>query len=202
VVPPLNLADPTYIALHRYTKALSVALGHRDLYTRVHSDRVVALSEAMGVRLGMSETDLGILRISATFHDIGKIGVPDHILLKPGPLTDEEWVIMRQHPQCAYELLSPIHYLRPVLDIPYCQHEKWDGTGYPRGLRGEQIPIAARLFAVVDVWDALRSDRPYRPGWSTKERWQHIRSQAGTHFDPWCVHLFAKTLGNEDLDGA
>src|SRR5207249_12010564 len=114
----------------------------------------------------------------------------DAILLKPGPLTDEEWTIMRQHPVYAYELLAPIAYLQPALAIPYCHHEKWDGSGYPRGLMGEEIPLAARIFAVVDVWDAMRSDRSYRKGRSKAETGEHIRSLAGTHFDPQVVRAF------------
>ena len=114
------------------------------------------LAQAMGI----NEAELVQIRRGALLHDIGKMAIPDSILLKPGPLTDDEWEIMRRHPVYAYELLSPIAFLHPALDIPYCHHEKWDGTGYPRGLKGEQIPLAARIFAVVDVWDALRSDRP------------------------------------------
>src|SRR6185503_18566974 len=117
-------------------------------------------------------------------HDIGKVGVPDGILLKPGPLTDDEWSIMRQHPIYAYEMLSPITYLRPALDIPYCHHEKWDGSGYPRQLQGEAIPLSARIFAVADVWDALSSNRPYRRGWPKAQVREYIRSGAGVHFDP------------------
>jgi HD-GYP domain-containing protein (c-di-GMP phosphodiesterase class II) len=141
------------------------------------------------------------VRRGALLHDIGKMGIPDAILLKPDKLTDEEWAIMRQHPTLAYDMLSPIAYLRPALDIPYCHHEKWEGAGYPRGLKGEQIPLAARLFAVVDVWDALRSDRPYRPGWPEDKVREHIRALAGTHFDPEAVELFFKVL-NEDTPGA
>jgi HD-GYP domain-containing protein (c-di-GMP phosphodiesterase class II) len=118
------------------------------------------------------------------------MGIPDHILLKPGPLTDEEWAVMRLHPGYAYQMLAPVTYLRPALDIPYCHHEKWDGTGYPRGLKGEQIPLAARIFAVADVWDALCSDRPYRPGWPEEKVRAHIREQAGKHFDPRVVEVF------------
>jgi hemerythrin-like metal-binding protein len=117
------------------------------------------------------------------------MGVPDGILLKPGPLTDEEWIVMRKHTNFAYELLSPIHFLRPAIDIPYCHHEKWDGTGYPRGLKGDQIPFAARIFAVVDVWDALTSDRPYRSAWPEEKTLDHIRSLSGTHFDPQVVKI-------------
>jgi HD-GYP domain-containing protein (c-di-GMP phosphodiesterase class II) len=125
------------------------------------------------------------------------MGVPDSILLKPGKLTDEEWEIMHKHPGYAYELLSPIRYLHPALDIPYCHHEKWDGTGYPRGLKGYQIPLAARIFAVVDVWDALRSDRPYRAGWPSDKAREHIRSLSGTHFDPQAVEAFLNIIGSE-----
>lgn len=125
-------------------------------------------------------------------YDIGKLGVPDNILLKPGPLTEEEWVIMRRDPTYAYEWLSPIAYLLPSLIIPYFHHEKWDGTGYPRGLSGEQIPLAARIFALVDAWDALRSDRPYRASWPVGKVVAHIRGLAGTHFDPQLVELFLK----------
>ena len=138
----------------------------------------------------MTEAELVHVRRGALLHDIGKMGVPDHILLKAGALTDEEWVAMRKHPTFAYELLSPIQYLRRALDIPYCHHEKWDGTGYPRGLKGEQIPLAARLFAVVDVWDALRSKRSYREPWSKEQVVEHIKSLSGTHFDPKMVDLF------------
>jgi putative two-component system response regulator len=126
----------------------------------------------------------------ALLHDIGKMGVPDYILLKPGPLSDDDWVIMRRHPAYAYEMLSPVEYLRPALDIPWCHHEKWDGSGYPRGLAGDQIPLAARLFALVDVWDALRSDRPYREAWSFERTCDYIHSLRGTHFQPELVDIF------------
>ncbi len=134
------------------------------------------------------------MRRGALLHDIGKMGVPDAILLKPGPLTDEEWAIMRKHPAYAFEMLAPIDYLRRALDIPYCHHEKWDGTGYPRGLKGERIPLAARIFAVVDVWDALRSVRPYRAGWPEEKVREYIREQAGKHFDPAVAEVFLREL--------
>ncbi len=118
------------------------------------------------------------------------MGVPDAILLKPDALTDEEWDVMRRHPVYAYQMLAPIHYLQRALDIPYCHHEKWDGTGYPRGLQGEAIPLAARIFAVVDVWDALRSDRPYRKGWDAARVREYIQEQAGKHFDPPVAKVF------------
>jgi PAS domain S-box/uncharacterized domain HDIG len=144
---------------------------------------------------GLSEEQLLNVRWGALLHDIGKMGVPDHILLKPGELTDEEWVQMKHHPQYGYDLLKPIAFLTPALDIPFCHHEKWDGTGYPRGLKGDEIPLPARLFAVVDVWDALRTDRPYRPAWSEEKVLTHIREQAGRHFDPQVVEAFLKMIG-------
>jgi len=122
------------------------------------------------------------------------MGIPDHILLKNGPLTDEEWVTMRCHPQYAFDMLSSITYLRTALDIPYCHHEKWDGSGYPRGLKGEEIPLAARIFAVVDVWDALTSDRPYRAAWKEKDVRKYIEDQSGIHFDPQIAGLFLDLL--------
>jgi HD-GYP domain-containing protein (c-di-GMP phosphodiesterase class II) len=162
----------------------SRALDLRDNETEGHTQRVTELTVKLGRYFHLSEQELVQVRRGALLHDIGKMGVPDGILLKPGPLTDEEWVKMRKHTTFAYEMLSPIHYLRAALDIPYCHHEKWDGTGYPRGLKGEQIPFAARMFAVVDVWDALTSDRPYRAAWPKEKVLEYIRSLAGTHFDP------------------
>ena len=138
----------------------------------------------------MDESKLIHIRRGALLHDIGKLGIPDSILFKPGKLTGEEWEIMQKHPEYAYEMLASIHYLKPALPIPYLHHEKWDGTGYPLGLRGEQIPLEARIFAVVDVWDALRSDRPYRKAWSVEKTLEHIRSLAGSHFDPSIVEAF------------
>jgi HD-GYP domain-containing protein (c-di-GMP phosphodiesterase class II) len=140
--------------------------------------------------VGIPEDDLVHVRRGALLHDIGKMGIPDAILLKPGPLTDEEWVIMRLHPVYAYELLSPIAFLRPALDIPYCHHEKWDGTGYPRQLRADRIPHAARVFTVVDVWDALRSDRPYRAGWPEDRVREYLRERSGIDFDPHIADTF------------
>jgi HD-GYP domain-containing protein (c-di-GMP phosphodiesterase class II) len=148
--------------------------------------------------MGFSEESLTHVRRGSLLHDIGKMGIPDSILLKPGPLTEVEWVIMKMHPTHAVELLSPIEYLRPALDIPYCHHEKWDGSGYPRGLSGQQIPLAARIFAVVDVWDALRSDRPYRPAWPLERVREHVREGAGSHFDPAVVEAF-ESLNSELL---
>ena len=168
----------------------SHALDLRDKETEGHSRRVTELTVRLARESGMIGDELLQVRRGTLLHDIGKMGVPDHILLKPGPLTEDEWVAMRKHPYFAFELLSPIAFLRPALDIPYCHHEKWDGTGYPRGLKGEQIPLSARLFAIVDVWDALRSDRPYRAAWPADKVHAHIRSLSGSHFDPAVVSMF------------
>jgi PAS domain S-box-containing protein/putative nucleotidyltransferase with HDIG domain len=172
----------------------SRALDLRDKETEGHTQRVADITVRLARTFSLSEAELVQVRWGALLHDIGKMGVPDEILLKPGPLTDDEWVIMKKHPVLAYEMLSPIHYLRSALDIPYHHHEKWDGTGYPLGLKGEQIPLTARIFAVVDVWDALRSDRPYRKGWSDEKAREHIRSLAGTHFDPKAVEVFLNAM--------
>jgi PAS domain S-box-containing protein len=179
----------------------SRALDLRDKETEGHTLRVTEMTLRLARVAGMTEDEIAHVRRGALLHDIGKMGIPDAILLKPDKLTDAEWVVMRQHPLYAYELLRPIAYLRPALDIPYCHHEKWDGSGYPRGLKGEQIPLAARLFAMVDVWDALRSDRPYRQGWPEDKVREHIRALAGTHFDPKAVELFFKVM-NGDTQGA
>jgi len=168
----------------------SRALDLRDKETEGHSQRVTTMTLRLARAVGIDDAQLTHVRRGALLHDIGKLGVPDSILLKPGPLTDEEWAIMRQHPVYAYDLLYPIAYLRPALDIPRWHHERWDGTGYPHGLKAEQIPLAARLFAVADVVDALRSDRPYRPAWSEARVREHIRTAAGSHFDPQAVQAF------------
>jgi putative nucleotidyltransferase with HDIG domain len=172
----------------------SKALDLRDKETEGHTQRVTEMTINLARSLGLSETDLGHIRRGALLHDIGKMGIPDEILLKPGPLTDEEWVIMRKHPTYAYELLSPIAYLHPALDIPYCHHEKWDGSGYPRSLKGEQIPFPARIFALVDVWDALTNDRPYRKAWPKAKVLEHIRAGSGSHFDPQITAVFLNRI--------
>jgi PAS domain S-box-containing protein len=172
----------------------SHALDLRDKETEGHTQRVAEMAIKLGRVAGIDEKELLYMRRGALLHDIGKMGIPDSILLKPGSLTGEEWVVMRRHPTIAFELLSPIAYLRPAIDIPYCHHENWDGSGYPRGLEGEQIPLSARLFAVVDVWDALRSDRPYRKAWPEEQVLEHIRSLVGTHFDPKAVELFMEMV--------
>ena len=176
------------------------ALELRDMETVGHSRRVVDTTIAVAQKLGISGDELGHIRRGALLHDIGKMGVPDSVLQKAGKLTDDEWEIMRLHPIHAYQWLSSIEYLRPALDIPYCHHEKWDGTGYPRGLQGEQIPLAARVFAIVDVWDALCSDRPYRKAWSRAKVIAYIQEQSGKYFDPKVVATFLEYIKDQELD--
>lgn len=166
------------------------ALDLRDKETEGHTQRVTELTLQLARAYGVEEEDLVHIKRGALLHDIGKLGIPDQILLKPGPLNAQEWMIMRRHPVYAYEWLQPIPYLRPALPIPYCHHECWDGNGYPRGLAREAIPIAARIFAIVDVWDALRSERSYRKSWSSEQTTQHIKNLSGTHFDPQVVACF------------
>jgi HD-GYP domain-containing protein (c-di-GMP phosphodiesterase class II) len=175
----------------------SQALDLRDKETEGHTQRVTTAAVQLAYAMGLSDQEVMHLRRGALLHDIGKMGIPDRILLKPGPLNEEEWEIMRRHPQYAYNLLSPIEYLRPALDIPYCHHEWWNGGGYPRGLKSEQIPLAARIFAVVDVWDALSSDRPYRPAWPPDRVRAHLLTLAGSHLDPQIVALFMEWLDRQ-----
>lgn len=170
----------------------AAALDLRDKETEGHSQRVTALSIRLAEQMGSSKEFLTGLRQGALLHDIGKMAVPDHILHKKGPLTEQEKAIMRQHPVNAYNMLHPIAYLRAALDIPFCHHEKWDGTGYPRGLKGEEIPLAARIFTVIDVWDALRSDRPYRKAWSEAETLAYLQQEAGKSLDPNVVQHFVE----------
>jgi len=170
----------------------SRALDLRDRETEGHTQRVTEMALALAEAIGVSKESMLQIRRGALLHDIGKMGIPDQILFKEGPLDEKEWEIMRKHPVYAYEMLLPIKYLAPALDIPYCHHEFWDGTGYPRGLKGEQIPLAARIFAVADVWDALRSNRPYREVWSKEATRKYILDHSGTQFDPQVVGVFAR----------
>lgn len=186
----LELARAYDSTLEGWARALDL----RDNETEGHTHRVAQLTVRLAHGMGLRDADLVHIRRGALLHDMGKLAVPDSIMLKPSALTDEQAEIMHRHPDYAHELLSPIAYLRPALDIPYCHHEKWDGTGYPRGLRGEEIPLAARIFAVVDVWDALRSDRPYRVAWTEERAKAYIQEQAGIHFDPKVVAAFLKML--------
>ena len=171
----------------------------RDKETEDHTQRVVDLTLALAKAMGFPEQAMTHIRRGALLHDIGKIAISDSILFKPGPLTEEEWTVIRQHPTNAYQLLTPITFLRQALDIPYCHHEKWDGSGYPRGLKGEQIPLAARIFAIVDVWDALSFDRPYRKKWDHEQVIEHIHQLSGSHFDPQVVEIFMQMVASQNI---
>ena len=166
------------------------ALDLRDKETEGHTQRVTSLTVQLARAMGMKDDELIHIKRGALLHDIGKMAIPDSILLKPGDLTADERHLVRQHPLFAYEMLKPIRFLHPAIDIPYCHHEKWDGSGYPRGLKGVQIPMPARIFAIADVWDALTSDRPYRKGIKPDNVREHLRAQSAIHFDPQVVDAF------------
>ena len=178
----------------------SMALELRDPLTKGHSERVVKLTLQLARLMGVKESQLIHLRRGVLLHDLGKMAVPDSILNKAGPLTELEWEVMRRHPIYAYQFLSSIDYLAPALEIPYCHHEKWDGTGYPRGLKGDQIPLSARIFAVVDVWDSLTSERVYRSTWSREQALEYIRDQSGKYFDPRVANTFCQIIAEADMD--
>jgi putative two-component system response regulator len=182
----LELAEAYDATLEGWARALEL----RDRETEGHSRRVTELTLRLARFIGASEEDCAHIRRGSLLHDIGKMVIPDAILLKASPLTPDEAALMRKHPTFAYQLLAPIAYLQPALDIPYCHHEKWDGSGYPRGLKGEAIPLAARIFAPADIWDALRSERRYRPAWPLARVRDHIGSVAGTHLDPEIARRF------------
>ncbi len=177
----------------------SRALDLRDKETEGHTQRVTDLSVRLGQFLNFPDEIVLQIKRGALLHDIGKMGISDNILLKPGPLSPDEWLVMKKHPVYAYELLSPIQYLQPALAIPYCHHERYDGSGYPRGLKGEQIPLQARVFSVVDVWDALTSDRPYRPAWSKEKALLYILEKSGSEFDPLVVTAFEALVRLDEL---
>ncbi|GAB4581459.1 MAG: hypothetical protein Fur0022_42060 [Anaerolineales bacterium] len=181
-----ELAQAYDVTLEGWARALEL----RDQETEGHTRRVTELTVRLAKAMGFEGEELNHIRRGALLHDIGKMGIPDRILLKPGKLTNEEQEIMKKHPVYAYEMLYPIEKLRPALDIPYRHHEKWDGSGYPGGLKGKDIPLAARIFSVVDVWDALRSDRPYRESWPAEKVRNHLREHSNTHFDPRVVDAF------------
>lgn len=189
----LNLAYDATI------EGLTRALDLRDKETEEHSRRVSDITVQLAVKLGVGDTDLVHIRRGAILHDVGKMAIPDRILFKPGPLSEDEWEVMRRHPGIAVDLLSSVSYLAPALEIPHWHHEKWDGTGYPDKLRGEEIPFAARLFALVDVYDALTSNRSYRSAWSKKETLHYIESQSGKHFDPSIVPGFVQYVSHHPL---
>lgn len=190
-----NLKEAYDTTLEGWAKALEL----RDKETEGHSRRVIDATLLIARKMGIPESDLIDMRRGAVLHDIGKMAIPDEVLKKPGPLTAEEREIIQKHPQAAYDLLSKIPFLKKALDIPFCHHEKWDGSGYPRGLRGTEIPLHARIFAVVDVWDALTNDRPYRRAWSKDTAVQYLNEQAGLHFDPAIVQLFLNLIEQGEI---
>lgn len=203
-----NLQKSNFELAHAYDATIegwSNALDLRDRETEGHTLRVTHMALRLAHQMGIDNEKLIHMRRGGLLHDIGKLGVPDHVLLKEGPLTDEEWEVMRQHPQFAYNWLAPIPYLREAIDIPYCHHEKWDGSGYPRGLSGESIPLSARIFAVADVWDALTNDRSYRHRWPKEKVIEYIRTNSGVHFDPQVVEAFLSNIdeliGNNSDEG-
>ena len=188
-----NLTDTYDMTLSGWGQALE----YRDRETQGHSQRVATLTIALAKRLGISAREQDHIRRGVLLHDIGKIAVPDAILLKVGSLSDEDWEIVKKHPLYARNMLEGIPFLKPALDIPYSHHERWDGSGYPEGLSGEAIPLAARIFAVVDVWDALTSDRPYRQAWPEERTRDYLREQSGKQFDPQIVKVFLQLIGND-----
>jgi PAS domain S-box-containing protein len=173
------------------------ALDLRDRETEGHTQRVTEMVVKVAHALGLPETEIVNIRRGALLHDIGKIAIPDEIIKKTGPLSTTEWDKMRLHPQYAFEMLEPISYLQPALDIPYSHHERWDGSGYPQGLKGEAIPLTARMFAIVDVWDALTTNRPYRKASSEEDVTAYLKKEAGKSFDPHLVDLFLGVLASE-----
>ena len=182
------------IAYDATIEGWSRAMDLRDKETEGHTRRVTELTVLLAQAMDIKDKEILNIRRGALLHDIGKMGIPDHILLKEGPLTEAEWTIMRTHPLLAYEMLQPIRYLHQSLDIPMSHHEKWDGTGYPRGLKGEEIPLVARIFAIADVWDAVTSERPYRKAWTKKKALAYIKDQNGKQFDPQVVEVFLKVI--------
>lgn len=182
--------------LQNWAKAVERHEGQSVGYTEQMADLTVQLARQMG----LSEPEQLYMRWGALLHDIGNMGVPEKLLTSPNPLSPQEWDAIRHHATYAYQMLDPISYLQRALDIPYSHHEKWDGTGYPRGLKGPEIPLAARIFAVIDVWTALRSKRPYRPAWSDLDAENYIREQAGKQFDPAVVDAFLKMLPEQRAD--
>jgi HD-GYP domain-containing protein (c-di-GMP phosphodiesterase class II)/ActR/RegA family two-component response regulator len=193
-----ELMDAYNSTLEGWSKALEL----RDEETEGHTQRVTDLTVRLARRLGFSDEDLIQIQRGALLHDIGKMGIPDEILNKPGPLNEAEWDLMRKHPIYAYQMLSPITYLRPALAIPCCHHERWDGSGYPLGWKAQDIPMPARIFAVVDVWDALSSDRPYRAAWTEERVLEHLDSHKGVLFDSDVVDEFIRMIKTEGADGA
>ena len=193
----LSLNQSHQRMVETYDKTLegcAKALELKDKETSGHTLRVTELTVALARRLNLPEDQIEHIRRGAMLHDIGKMGIPDQILLKPGPLDEKEWKQMRDHPAYAHEMLKDIPFLEPALEIPYCHHERWDGKGYPRQLKGDQIPLPARLFAIVDAWDALTSNRPYHQGLDDEKALQEIQAGAGSQFDPNLVAVFCEFI--------
>jgi HD-GYP domain-containing protein (c-di-GMP phosphodiesterase class II) len=184
---------PEALEIEGWSKSLCL----RNKETEEHTLRVAEMTVMLADMAVIPESEITYVRYGALLHDIGEVGIPDSILLKPGRLSRSEWEIMRKHPDYAYDLINPIEYFRPCLPIPYSHHEKWDGTGYPQGLKGVQIPLPARLFAVVDVWESLSSNRVYRDAWPQDRVMEYIQRQAGAHFDPEVVELFLYTISKQ-----
>lgn len=185
-----NPANFTFFRIATIENRVQQAFKQYNQESKEHAERVAHITIELARRLGIEGTRLKYIYYGALLHDIGKICIPDSVLLKPSTLTKWEWKIMRLHPVYAIHLLKPVDALRPALNIPYCHHEKWDGSGYPRGLKGEEIPLEARIFAVVDVWDALTNNRIYRPAWSEEKVLQYLYQQNGKHFDPKMTEVF------------
>ncbi len=190
--------EQLYEAYDSIIESWAEAMELRDIETKGHAQRLVDLSLDVAHRLGLGEEKMDHIRRGAYLHDVGKMGIPDRILQKKEKLTKEEREEIGQHPLYAYEILKSNEYLKVALDIPLYHHERWDGLGYPEGLKGKEIPLSARIFAVVDVWDALRSGRPYRSAWSDEKALEHIREESGKHFDPQVVRAFLKVVEGEN----
>jgi HD-GYP domain-containing protein (c-di-GMP phosphodiesterase class II) len=185
------------VAYDETIKGWSQAMDLRDRESEGHTRRVTEQTVKLAACLGFSAEELIHIRHGALLHEIGMMRVPDEILQKTGPRSEDERKVMQKHPQFAYDLLASITYLQPALDIPYCHHENWDGSGYPRGLKGKQIPLAARIFAVADAWDTLTSDRPYRVAWPKEKALGYIQEQSGTKFDPMVAILFMNDIKDQ-----
>jgi putative nucleotidyltransferase with HDIG domain len=180
-------------------ESLAKALEYRDLETKNHSSRVVEMSVKLASAMGLRDEELEYIKHGALLHDIGKLAIPDSILQKPGKLTDEEWVIMKTHPAKAVEILEAIPLLKPSLEIPYCHHENWDGTGYPQGLKGEQIPLYARIFTIIDQWEALTNDRVYRKAWPYEKVIAYIKDNTGRIYDPHVTNTFLQMVKTDSI---
>jgi HD-GYP domain-containing protein (c-di-GMP phosphodiesterase class II) len=176
------------------------ALEHRDGETEGHCRRVTDLTIDLGTRFGLDKNEITNLRRGAYMHDIGKMAIPDSILFKPGPLDEDEWDVMKQHPVIAFEIISKIPFLQPAVAIPHYHHENWDGSGYPEGLKGTEIPFAARIFTVVDHWDALSSDRPYRKAWPTEKIKTHMKENSGKIYDPVILSEFLDMINSNHYE--